>query len=120
VTVINQIGVANVEFRILYQYAKRISIRKTSTNPQIKIPRSAPNTNREKISKALDSNSDARFLKTIRKGASNRCESTPTRIQDVSVLKFGVSWSADRTATIVEIGAVITKVRQLKKDEFEI
>jgi hypothetical protein len=118
--VINQIGVANVEFRILYQYAKRISIRKTSTNPQIKIPRSAPNTNREKISKALDSNSDARFFKTIRKGASNRCESTPTRIQDVSVLKFGVSWSADRTATIVEIGAVITKVRQLKKDEFEI
>jgi hypothetical protein len=35
-------------------------------------------------------------------------------------LKFGVSWSADRTATIVEIGAVIAKVRQLKKDEFEI
>jgi hypothetical protein len=118
--VINQIGVANVEFKILYQYAKSISIRKTSTNPQMKIPRSAPNTNREKISKTLDSNLDVRFLKMIRKGARNRCESTPTRTQDANVLKFGVSWSADRTATIVEIGAEITNVRQLKKDEFEI
>jgi hypothetical protein len=118
--VINQIGVANVEFKILYQYAKRISIRKISTNPQIKMPRSVPNTNREKISKALDSNPDARFLKMIRKGARNRCESTPTRTQDANVLKFGVSWSADSTATIVEIGAVIANVRQLKKDEFEI
>ena len=47
--------------------------------------------NREKISNALDSNLDARFLKMIRKGARNMCESTPTRIQDASVLKFGVS-----------------------------
>ena len=84
------------------------------------MPRSVPNTNREKISKALDSNPDARFLKMIRKGARNRCESTPTRTQDANVLKSGVSWSADSTAIIVEIGAVIANVRQLKKDEFEI
>jgi hypothetical protein len=89
--VINQIGVANVEFRILYQYVKSISIRKVATNPQMKIPRSVPSMNREKISNALDSNLDARFLKMIRKGARNMCESTPTRIQDASVLKFGVS-----------------------------
>ena len=86
----------------------------------MKIPRSAPNMKRDKVSKALDFRPDARYLKKTRKGARNRCERTPTRIQDVSILKFGVSLSADKTATIVEIGVVIRNVRQLNSDKFEI